>query len=256
MKLNSFKESKSFILDDDSKYYGRLVEIIDFVNPKKTSQGGLKFKFEIINSVPLKNDENETSKGKELTISFWANGKDDDGEWTFPASGKYRNTLDALSSFKGIETDDIEAPEDVYDSVVRFMVENEEKEMKDKSGKEYSATFSNIIDKTIKAVSDDKIEATKTALKKYLASKKEDSSDDISSKKSISKKEAEKSIKKHVEKDEEDEPKKEKSKKKEVEKEDEDEFADEKKTEKTEKSKKKVAEKDESDSDDDDFFGE
>jgi hypothetical protein len=251
----SFKAGKSFLLNYKEEYLGVLTEIEEFDNPKNKTQGGFKFHFDIMNNIPLEEggDDGETSRGKSLKVSYWANGKDDDGNWTFPETGKYRNLLESLADFLEVSLDDVDDADDLLGGVVRFYITN------DRSEKDKDKMYSNIDSDSVKSIKRDKIESIQEYLEKYLKWKSKNVESSKSKPKSKSKEEVKKDVQKKSKKSEEvddefeddkEEEEKPKSKSKPKSEEVDDEFEDDKEEEEKPKSKSKKSKSD----DDDDFF--
>ena len=240
----SFKSGGKFLLDDSINYYAMFTKQEDFVNPKKSNQQGYNMFFEIVQDVELEEGEG-SSMGKTLKKLFWANGEDEDGNLTFPESGKYRACIEALADYLDIDIDDVEDTDELIGGVVLISIVNNE------SG---DATYSNV--DIVKHVSEKRMDKVKELVKKWKIWKKEQDEEEDEKPKKKKKRPVEEDVeddtpkKKNKEKptedeEEDDEPKKKKSKPKEEDDNDEEE-------EKPKKGKKKKEEED----DDDDFFDE
>jgi hypothetical protein len=227
-----YKAGESWNLDDEFQYLGLLTKIDRKKNPKRDDQEITEYHFEIINSKPLRGEDEDsenTSLGKELKTGFFSHSYED-GEFYYPLTGAFRVCNEGLCNFLGLDFEEADSDEYIG-GVVRFNIEN-----KAGKNKEDTREFTRIKNDTIKAVDDAKIEKVKKMLKEYKQSKREDG-DSPKEKEKPKKEEVKESKKPKVEDDEEfeDEPK-----------------TQTKKTEPKKEEKKKS--KKESSDDDDGFF--
>lgn len=214
----TFKQGERFLMEEEL-YNAILVKIEkQEMKDKSKGVGGLRFTFEIMDDEELKEGKGSTF-GKQLNLVYWANGVDDEGDFTFPLNGKFKNAITNLAISKKLDiTDEDFEIEDLIGCYGRVMINNSKTDAGD--------VYSNIDGNTIKPA-----KATTKEVYKEWKNRKEDEDEEEKPKKK----------KKPVEDDDDDDDEPKPKKKKPVE---DDDFEDD---EPPKKKKKPVVEDEEDD---------
>jgi hypothetical protein len=223
----TLRGGNKFLLQEDF-YYAVLDRVEYFESKKDKKNKGQKFFFTILDKKELEEGEGD-SQGKELNVLYWANGVDEDGNLTFPETGKYSVAIENLLKFKGTALEDWDGDTDSFvGSVARVSIESGKADDK-------GNVYSNIDGDNIKYAKDK--EKAKELLKEWKKIKptKKDEDDE-----KPAKKEEKKPVKKVEDEDE-------KPAKKPVKKDDDDDFEEEKPAKKEEKTEKKPVKKEDKD---------